>query len=88
MEPLKIKFHELITIGAILISVTTAYVLLNADVKEIKSDIIDLKVSIDKVQEEQFRVNFYLGQKEGWTSKDDEPLRRELAKKPWRSKLK
>lgn len=90
MEPLKLKLHELVTIGAIIVSVTTAYVLLSADVDSVKTNVIELRNSIDAIQEEQYRVQFYLGAKEGWemSQQDAEQLGRELARKPWRSRSK
>ncbi len=88
MEPIKLHFHELITVGAIVVSVTTAYVFLSADVKSLKEEVIKLSTSVDDIQDEQYKVRYLLNVKEGWglSLRDEEVLMQELEKKPWRRK--
>mgnify|MGYP001569391930 CR=1 FL=1 len=86
MEPVKMKFSELLTIGCIIVSITTAYVLLSADVTKIKDAVVKLEIDMDKIQAEQFRVRFLLDRRSQWdpTSEDVKRLNEELNKKPWR----
>lgn len=86
MEPFKLSLNELITVGCVIASVTTIYVLLSSDVKAIKEDMIDLKLNVDTIQREQFRINYTLGIREGWAMSEEEKaqLRKELERKPWR----
>lgn len=88
MEPIKLQFHELITAGIIIVSVTTAYVFLSADVKSLKEEVVKLNASVDSIQDEQYKVRYLLNIKEGWglSIRDEEALLQELAKKPWRKK--
>lgn len=86
MEPVRMKFSELLTIGCIIVSITTAYVLLSADVTKIKDAVVRLEDDIDRIQAEQFRVRFMLDH-QGVTDQsyeEKEVMRKELNKKPWR----
>lgn len=101
MEKFKISLNELITIGSIVVSVTAAYTLLKADVNNLKKDVGEVKtevdatkVVLDKIQEEQFRMNLVLnfvygeGVREGWVPSKYMPQALELGitEKPWRNK--
>lgn len=88
MEPIKLQFHEFITASVIIVSVTTAYVLLSADVKSLKEEVVKLSISVDDIQDEQYKVRYLLNVKEGLglSLRDEEVLRQELAKKHWRKK--
>lgn len=88
MEPFKMSLHELLVIGSIIVTVTTAYVFLSTDVQNVKSEVRLLSGSIDRIQEEQFKLNYLLGLQGGWTisSQELDKLRNELDKKPWRKR--
>ena len=93
MEPVKMKLSELVTIGCIIVSITTAYVLLSTDVTKIKDAIVRLEGTVtnlenivDQVQSEQFRIRFMMDRHGHWNLSSDEAddMLKELNKKPWR----
>ena len=74
MEKLSFTFSELITVGSLIVSVTTSYMLLKSDVKIVTNDVIGVRESmkenadgiredrlkIELLQAEQFRMNAIL----------------------------
>lgn len=74
MEKLSFTFSELITVGSLIVSVTTSYMLLKSDVKIVTNDIISIRetmkenvdavkedrLKIELLQAEQFRMNAIL----------------------------
>jgi len=74
MEKLSFTFSELITVGSLIVSVTTSYMLLKSDVKIVTNDIIGIRetmkdqadamkedrLKIEMLQAEQFRINAVL----------------------------
>jgi len=74
MEKLSFTFSELITVGSLIVSVTTSYMLLKSDVKIVTNDIIGIReamkenvdavkedrLKIELLQAEQFRMNAIL----------------------------
>ena len=71
MEKLSFTFSELITVGSLLVSVTTSYVLLKSDVKAVTNDIAGIhgvlkenadeikadRIKIELLQAEVYRIN-------------------------------
>lgn len=74
MEKLSFTFSELITVGSLIVSVTTSYMLLKSDVKIVTNDVVGVRESmkensdsiredrlkIELLQAEQFRMNAIL----------------------------
>jgi len=67
MEKFKFTLHELITLATIIVSVTTAYVLLSGNVDALKSDVKDvssevdlIKKSAEQIKLDQFRMSIVL----------------------------
>lgn len=74
MEKLSFTFSELVTVGSLIVSVTTSYMLLRSDVKIIANDIVSIRetmkdqadamkedrIKIEMLQAEQFRINAVL----------------------------
>ena len=59
MEKFKFTLHELMTLMTIIISVTTAYVLLNSDVQVLKDNVRIVSVEVDAVKKstEQIKID-------------------------------
>ena len=74
MEKLSFTFSELITVGSLIVSVTTSYMLLKSDVKIVTNDVGSVReaikdtsdtvkedrIKIEILQAEQFRMNAIL----------------------------
>lgn len=56
MEKLHLSLTELITVSAIITSVTTAYVIMHEDVKSLKEDLVVLRLHISRLEEEQATI--------------------------------
>jgi len=59
MEKFKFTLHELMTLMTIIISVTTAYVLLNSDVQVLKDNVRTVSIEVDEVKKstEQIKID-------------------------------
>jgi len=94
MTTLNLTLKEAFMIGTVIVSVTTSYVLLQQDVKQLKEDVKDIRNEIDSMHatlnKQTVVANFLIGEsvKYGWIIPDKwfDSVKDQPDKKLWQRK--